>query len=726
MSRIDHFDEPSIGIGSDTPQTDPSLDQFGYAPFAALIARAIVATPSPEGLVMAIHGPWGAGKSSLLNFVKHHLNEQSDENSPVVIDFNPWWFDDRAHLASQFLAQFKSSLGLETKLIRDLGDLLADYSEHIGKAIAYSTGIAWLDKVAMLLRLFKRKKKDVPELKSEIAKALKNGNRRYLIVIDDIDRLTPKEIREVFKVVKALADFPNVIYLLAFDQTVVAEALSATPGLDGEAYLEKIIQVPFMLPTVAKQKLHQKLFADLDRLIKGADVELFDQAYWGNVFAEGIAPLINKPRDIVRYANALSVTFPALRNEVNIVDFLALECLRVNLPDLYSTIRENPKWFAGASERGLQSAERKEESEFHLAWAKKLDENIREGVQGMLERIFPRLDSTGHGSGFLNEWRKLRRAASPDVFSCYFAFAIDADQLSRQAMTTFIQGLENQERTQLTLLDAANEKRRDGTSKAKDYLSFLLDFKEEIDPTRAANLLKAIGQVADHLVLKSDEVGGFFSFPSAWRIIWAVQHALSRMADDERDAQLIASFREGRSLTFLCLLTNAIVQAHEKPVEHGPSAVLTTLKPETVESLKRLAITRIREATAANMLLAVPELPAILYRWRDWGEPAESWVWAMGLMQDKLVFVRLLTAFLSEVRSVSMGDAVGRTHATLNLKNLSDFLDLEKAAEVIGQIEPDDPLDDKQQLAVSTFLRQYPSFKEGKNPDSPFALMELD
>ena len=723
MSRIDHFDEPSIGIGSDTPQTDPSLDQFGYAPFAALIARAIVATPSPEGLVMAIHGPWGAGKSSLLNFVKHHLNEQSDENSPVVIDFNPWWFDDRAHLASQFLAQFKSSLGLETKLIRDLGDLLADYSEHIGKAIAYSTGIAWLDKVAMLLRLFKRKKKDVPELKSEIAKALKNGNRRYLIVIDDIDRLTPKEIREVFKVVKALADFPNVIYLLAFDQSVVAEVLSATPGLDGEAYLEKIIQVPFILPVVTQQKLHQKLFADLDRLIEGADQELFDRTYWGNVFTEGIAPLINKPRDIVRYINALSITFPALRNEVNIVDFLALECLRVNLPDLYATIRESPEWFTGSTEHGLQSAERKEESEFHQAWAKKLDEKVRKGVQGMLERIFPRLDSTGHGAG---EWRKLRRAASPEVFPCYFAFAIDADQLSRQSMITFIQGLENQDASQQALLNAANEKRRDGTSKAKDYLYFLLDFKEEIDPARAANLLKAIGQVADQLVLKSDEVGGFFSFPSAWRIIWAVQHVLSRMADDERDEQLIASFREGRSLTFLCLLTYAIVQAHEKPVGHGPSAVLTAIKPETMESLKQLAVTRIREATAANALLAVPELPAVLYRWRDWSEPAEPWLWCMGLMQDKLVFVHLLAAFLSEVRSTSMGDAVGRTHATLHLKNLFDFIDLEKAAEVIGQIRPDDPLDEKQRLAVNTFLRQYSYFKDGKDPDSPFALMELD
>ena len=57
-------------LGSDAPQTDPQHDAFGYAPFAKRIAAAICTTQSPQGLVMAINGPWGSGKSSLLNFVR--------------------------------------------------------------------------------------------------------------------------------------------------------------------------------------------------------------------------------------------------------------------------------------------------------------------------------------------------------------------------------------------------------------------------------------------------------------------------------------------------------------------------------------------------------------------------------------------------------------------------------------------------------------------------------
>jgi hypothetical protein len=43
-----------------------------------------------------------------------------------------------------------------------------------------------------------------------------------------------------------------------------------------------------------------------------------------------MAPQLTKPRDIVRYVNALAVTFPVLRDEVNIADFFALEFLRIN------------------------------------------------------------------------------------------------------------------------------------------------------------------------------------------------------------------------------------------------------------------------------------------------------------------------------------------------------------------------------------------------------------
>ncbi len=67
--------------------------------------------------------------------------------------------------------------------------------------------------------------------------------------------------------VKALADFPNVIYLLSFDKLVVAEALAKSLGVNGSAYLRRSSRPRslFLLWIVLACK--RKLFAELDVLI---------------------------------------------------------------------------------------------------------------------------------------------------------------------------------------------------------------------------------------------------------------------------------------------------------------------------------------------------------------------------------------------------------------------------------------------------------------------------
>ena len=44
------------------------------------------------GLVLAVYGAWGLGKSTLINFVRHYIDELPEETRPVVVIFNPWWF----------------------------------------------------------------------------------------------------------------------------------------------------------------------------------------------------------------------------------------------------------------------------------------------------------------------------------------------------------------------------------------------------------------------------------------------------------------------------------------------------------------------------------------------------------------------------------------------------------------------------------------------------------
>ena len=328
-------------LSTDRPSSDPIEDLFGHGPFAENLASSICRYSGNDGLVLALYGPWGSGKSTVLSYVRHFLEQRTEEEQPTIVTFNPWWFSGQDNLARAFLGQMQAVLPAKSEKFKKLGDLLGDFAEGVGGLIDLSgmTGGAGSKFGKLIGMVTKRKPKDVPALKSEISKVLQDAGKRILIVIDEIDRLTPEETRQLFTVIKALADFPNVIYLLAFDREVASQAIEQQSGMPGERYLEKIIQVPFELPPIDRVALRAALFKRLDDVLRDTSDGLFDHSYWTNVFHSGLDPLFQVPRDIVRFTNTLSVTYPAVRNEVNPVDFIALEALRVFLPNLYDVIR---------------------------------------------------------------------------------------------------------------------------------------------------------------------------------------------------------------------------------------------------------------------------------------------------------------------------------------------------------------------------------------------------
>ena len=709
---------PDMEIASDVPQTDPAADQFGFKIFAERIATSITRTSSPQGLVLAIHGEWGSGKTSFLNFVKHYLANTTEPPEPIVIDFNPWWFTDRSDLAHHFLLHLSAALQLKEKALQKAGGLIGDYAGAIGTVASVGTGHPWLASViGPVMTKFKRPPKSIPKLKCDISEALQEAKQRVVIVVDDIDRLPPEEILSVFRVIKAVADFPNTVYLLACERGVVTDALTAEMKVDGDSYLEKIVQAPFVLPAVSQRKLHKKLFGDLDRLLEGSDMDLFDVTYWGNVFHEGIAPLLTKPRDVLRYINSLGVTYPTVRDEVNVTDFFALELIRLYVPSLYQVIRDYPDRFTGYAAEGIESQQREDDRTFHRKWADQVDESVRAGVQAMMARIFPKLDNYGRGLGFLREWRRLRRVAHPDIFPTYFGFSVGMDQLSRRAMMEFIDELSDSEATERTLLEAVRTKRSDRSSMAKEYLEHLVDYDKEIDPERATNLLNVLGRIGDDLIVRADETGGLFSLPPVLRLNWAMTHALERLPEEYRDPRLIASFEDGLSITYLCHAILTIEDAREKGIAHGSAAALADVDADTVATLKDIALRRIQRLASDGRLLDVPELLCVLIRWREWGGEAAVREWAQGISADPMNLLKFMGAFLSQSKSHRVGDVVGSIRHTVQLKWMAEFIELQKAAEQIDKLEQGKGIDPEFTLVVETFRRQYEVFRQGMDPD---------
>jgi KAP family P-loop domain len=90
--------------------------------------------------------------------------------------------------------------------------------------------------------------KTLQEQKNELANELRKLNQNVLIIMDDIDRLTPNETANLFQLVKTNGDFPKIIYLLLCQRDTVEHALKIALELDGKQYLKKIVNVGFDIP----------------------------------------------------------------------------------------------------------------------------------------------------------------------------------------------------------------------------------------------------------------------------------------------------------------------------------------------------------------------------------------------------------------------------------------------------------------------------------------------
>jgi predicted KAP-like P-loop ATPase len=124
-------EDTSNPLSGDNPLSDPRNDLLESAPFSKLIARSISRMRPSEGIVMAVNGPWGSGKSTILNFVLYYLQHDFTDPNVVVIRFNPWWFPGREDLTRLLISLIRIRLG--DKGHEDLKNKLADFSELVSK-----------------------------------------------------------------------------------------------------------------------------------------------------------------------------------------------------------------------------------------------------------------------------------------------------------------------------------------------------------------------------------------------------------------------------------------------------------------------------------------------------------------------------------------------------------------------------------------------------------------
>jgi len=702
-------------LSSDKPSTDPSQDLFGHAPFARTLAKAIAGYRSADGIVLSLYGPWGSGKSTVLAFVEHELGQMDEQLRPVVVTFNPWWFSGQEHLARAFLGQLQAVLPAKHRGFKELGNRLAEFSGAIGGAADVAGAMLGIPVGGKVIeagaKLLGTKPKDVPALKRSASELLLREKKRVLVIVDDIDRLAPEEVRQLFTVIKALADFPYVTYLLAFDREVASTAISQQTGLPGDRYLEKIIQVPFELPRADRVTLRQALFSKLDQVIAGTPDGLFNSGYWQNVFASGLDPLFTVPRDVVRLTNALSVTYPAVSGEVNPVDFIALECIRVFLPQIYDAIRTSPEKFAGY---GAPEQHQKEaEQAFHQEWLTKVPEALRPSTKDLVERLFPRLGSVWsnvhYGGDSLLSWRReLRVCAGEDIFQAYFRLSLPPGAVSRADINALLAAATQPVAFADILRAAKNRKMPTGLSQARALLERLMDFvPEEMNADRAQPVITALFQVGDELLMATDEGGGFFGSGNEVRVSRIAYHLLKKVEGPQRFDLLKSALAEAAALRCSQRLLSSLAEA----ADQGEGAAL--LAKESTDALKAVWVERVKFFAASPDFIDRPSLGRLLSGWRHWGDGANVKAWTQQAATTDEGLLKLIEAFSYEVRTQGFGDHAVQTYRRVKPKTVENYLAPQAAAERLRALVAADAVPATHLAIAKEYVRAWDAFTAG-------------
>ncbi|HZW24726.1 MAG TPA: P-loop NTPase fold protein [Gallionella sp.] len=418
---------------ADQPITGKAEDRFNRAYFATRIAETIATRIDSSSIVLGLYGPWGDGKTSVLEMMQEALRLYPNA---IVVRFNPWHFQSEDMLLRGFFATLADAMGQSLPSMKEkAGDLLKKYGSLLSLASLTVGGVVQVkpgDAVKGVGEAMSNVGLD--ELRKRIEQMLGEANKRLVILIDDIDRLDRDETHAIFKLVKLSASFRHTSYVLAFDDIVVSAALGERYGAGGSsagrAFLEKIIQVPLHLPPADENSLRQLALEGVQNALNQTGIELTQPQVDAFVrhFDDALLSRLETPRRAKLFSNALMFALPILKGEVNPVDLMLIEGIRVMYPGLYIAIRENPALFLRGEHDERRSFRQEAVSRIDSLIERTTpeltdDERVRVKSR-LLVPLFPRIGKAVYGGEWDETWGAEQKICSSEYFKRYFTYSV--------------------------------------------------------------------------------------------------------------------------------------------------------------------------------------------------------------------------------------------------------------------------------------------------------------
>jgi hypothetical protein len=315
---------------------DDPVDRFGdrldRIRLAEQLARAMsTVSEQSRSAVVGLVGPWGSGKTSILNDIENVLRQ----DSWYVGSHNPWAYSDFAGAVAGFFTALRDAVPDEV-LGKDWRESVGEWVSRVAPigAAGGVIGVNASGPVGLVGALISGDRSPLA-LRDEAVDGLSRLEYPVLIILDDLDRLEPSELLFTFKLVRLLGRLPNVYYLLAYDEDTLTDVLQRT-DLVGDApgraqqYLEKVVQVRLEIPPLLLEQQVALMNEGIDDLCTRFSVELTADANTRlqHAWTECLSAYMVQPRAMKRLFTQVDALYPEVQGEVDFVDFVLMTFLR--------------------------------------------------------------------------------------------------------------------------------------------------------------------------------------------------------------------------------------------------------------------------------------------------------------------------------------------------------------------------------------------------------------
>ena len=217
---------------------------FGFEELAAQLFDVITDERTNTPFVIAIHGEWGSGKTSLINAVYETTKKSIDTNNTKwqTLKFDAWEYE-KTDIVVALLQKISTEYGLtkSKKLSKSLPSFIADVM--LRKTVGMTKDEA--------IEHFTELVKHVSTIREDLEEH--TNDNRLIVFVDDLDRCIVDNVLDMLEAIKMFLTAKGVIFVVAVDIDKIEKAWqlrynNKVAETEGRDYIEKIFQLKLSLP----------------------------------------------------------------------------------------------------------------------------------------------------------------------------------------------------------------------------------------------------------------------------------------------------------------------------------------------------------------------------------------------------------------------------------------------------------------------------------------------